>query len=92
MDRYSRYTDVAFPPRMTSFTVTGKLKNIFAQHGVPETIVADNGSQFSPEFRSFSKQWNFQHIAIVLTTLDLMVPQREQSRLWRRSRNRMIFS
>ena len=40
-----------------------KFKSIFAQHGIPETLVTDNGRQFiSREFKKFSKEWNFQHI------------------------------
>ena len=56
VDYYSRYVDVAFLPGMTSSTVIGKLKNIIAWHGVPETVVSDSGAKFSSvEFHSLSK-------------------------------------
>jgi len=39
------------------------LRKLCAQHGVPETIVSDNGTQFtSHEFREFCKANAFIHI------------------------------
>ena len=53
VDYYSRYIDVTYLPSLTSATVIGKLKNFFSHHGVPETVVSDNGTQFcSAEFRT----------------------------------------
>lgn len=63
MDYYSRYLDVAYLPDTTSRTVILKLKNIFARHGIPETLVSDNGTQFtSAEFQAFSRDWCFKHV------------------------------
>ena len=40
-----------------------KLKSQFAGHGIPETCVSDNGSQFtSTEFKEFGRHWNFVHV------------------------------
>ena len=40
-----------------------KLKNLFARHGIPETVVSDNGTQFSStEFQDFATSWNFSHV------------------------------
>ena len=40
-----------------------KLKSQFAGHGIPETCVSDNGSQFtSTEFKKFGRHWNFVHV------------------------------
>lgn len=47
VDYYSRYIDVNYLPSLTSATVIGKLKNFFSHHGVPETVVSDNGTQFT---------------------------------------------
>ena len=39
------------------------LKSIFARHGIPETVVADNGPQYSSAaFGDFSKQYEFDHV------------------------------
>ena len=63
LDYYSRYIDVTYLPSLTSATVIGKLKNFFSHHGVPETVVSDNGIQFSSaEFRTFADRWNFSHV------------------------------
>ncbi|GFO23819.1 Pol polyprotein [Plakobranchus ocellatus] len=35
----------------------------FSQHGIPETVMSDNGRQFtSQEFKTFATAWNFHHI------------------------------
>ena len=62
VDYYSRYLEISHLPRITTNTVVGKLKNIFAHHGIPELLVTDNGRQFtSSEFKAFSQQWQFRH-------------------------------
>jgi hypothetical protein len=63
IDYYSRYLEISFLPRITADVVISKLKNIFAHHGVPETLVTDNGRQFtSSEFQEFARQWGFHHV------------------------------
>ena len=48
---YSRYVELALLSR-TSASVIEHLKSFFACHGVPETVVSDNGSQYkSTEFQ-----------------------------------------
>ena len=38
------------------------LKELFSEHGIPETIRSDNGPQFaSHQFTKFAKEWNFDH-------------------------------
>ena len=63
VDYYSRYIDLAHLPKITSSTVVNKVKNSFTHHGIPETVISDNGTQFiSAEFKTFSVDWNFQHV------------------------------
>ena len=63
VDYYSSYLDICFLSKTTSLAVIGHLKKIFARHGAPETLVSDNGPQFSSsEFKAFSDFWNFQHV------------------------------
>ena len=52
VDAHSKWLEVV-PMLSTTSTVTiGKLRKIFATHGLPEMIVTDNGPQFiSEEFR-----------------------------------------
>jgi transposase InsO family protein len=46
---------------ITSDQVIGKMKNIFARWGVPETLVTDNGTQFtSQSFESLAHDYNFR--------------------------------
>ncbi|KAL4008088.1 hypothetical protein ACER0C_001940 [Sarotherodon galilaeus] len=45
-----------------SATVITHLKSQFARHGIPETVISDNGPQFSShEFQDFAKEWEFCH-------------------------------
>ena len=40
-----------------------ELKIFFTQHGVPDTLVTDSGTQFSsPEFAVSARTWNFDHV------------------------------
>ena len=58
---FSRYLDIAHLPSTSSTTVITRMKNIFAQHGIPEAIFTDNGSQLvSKEYIHFSEQWGFK--------------------------------
>ena len=46
----------------TSPKVIAHLKSVFARHGIPKSLVSDNGLQFaSKKFRQFLKDWEIQY-------------------------------
>ena len=47
VDYYSRYIEVAKLSATTAHSVISHMKSIIARHGIPETVVSHNGSQFS---------------------------------------------
>ena len=60
---YSNYIEVARLTSITSRSMIRELQIIFSRFGIPDTLVTDNGSQFScAEFVAFAKSWGFQHI------------------------------
>ncbi|CAH8288100.1 unnamed protein product [Schistosoma rodhaini] len=63
VDSFSKWPEI-LPIAPPSTTRTIQLLNqIFAQHGLPETIVTDNGSQFtSSQFREFCLQNSINHV------------------------------
>ena len=66
-DYYSRYFEICHLPLITSEVVIGRMNNIFAHHGVPETVVTDDGRQFTAsEFQRLSDQWGFTFTTGVL--------------------------
>ena len=61
-DYYSNYIEVARLNNLTSRAVIKEFKAIFARFGVPDTLVTDNGPQFSSaEFAVFATTWMFEH-------------------------------
>ncbi|UYV71047.1 K02A2.6-like, partial [Cordylochernes scorpioides] len=50
--------------RLTASVVVRSCKSIFARHGIPETVVSDNGTQFGAarEFANFARQYGFTHV------------------------------
>lgn len=64
-DYFSRYLEIARLNPLTSKTIIGKLREIFARWGIPEEIVSDNGGQFtSTYFKEFAKQYGFTHTTV----------------------------
>ena len=63
VDYYSRYPEVVQLHATTSAAIVNALKSIFGRHGIPSTLVTDNGPQFNcSTFRQFSSQYRFHHI------------------------------
>ena len=63
VDYYSRYWEIVLLNSTTSMAVINKLKQVFARHGIPETVKSDNGPQYSSsEFAMFATNWKFLHV------------------------------
>lgn len=63
VDYYSDFFEIDYLQGTTSRDVIYKVKAHFACHGIPDTVMSDNGPQFSSEeFKNFSKRWGFKHI------------------------------
>jgi transposase InsO family protein len=63
VDAFSKYPEVVPVPHITSRQTVTALRKLGAQHGAPETIVSDNGPQFtSQEFKDFCVANAINHI------------------------------
>ena len=63
IDYFSRFVEVVKLKTTTSASIIEVLKPIFARFGIPETLMSDNGPQYSSqEFANFAKTYDFCHI------------------------------
>ena len=63
VDYFSRYPEIMKLTSTTSLSIISALKGIFARHGIPETVVSDNGPQYSSqEFAEFAQAYSFHHV------------------------------
>ena len=63
VDYYTRYIEIARLNRPTTAEVVTHLKYIFARHGILETLISDNGPQYSSrEFSEFAAEYEFCHV------------------------------
>ena len=63
VDYFSDFVEVTELEDTTSHAVIQALKEQFSRHGIPDTVVLDNGSQYSSqEFHEFSLSWEFNHV------------------------------
>ncbi|XP_046860168.1 uncharacterized protein LOC124453393 [Xenia sp. Carnegie-2017] len=47
----------------TAEDVINHMKSIFSRHGIPETVVSDNGPQYAAAvFSKFAEEWGFTHL------------------------------
>ena len=59
VDYYSKYPEIT---KLCDTTCRGA-ESTFARHGIPVSVVSDNGPQYaSGEFRGFSESWEFEHV------------------------------
>lgn len=62
VDYFSQFIEVDYLPVSDSETIVYKLKSHFARHGIPTTLISDNGPQFTAEhFQQFTRGWNISH-------------------------------
>ena len=64
VDYLSNFFEVDALQTTTSSVIIRKLKRHFARYGIPDTLVSDNGPQFTAtEFKDFAKSWSFEHVS-----------------------------
>lgn len=63
VDYRSRYPEVITLRSTSADAVISAIKSTFARHGIPVTVVSDNGPQFSCKaFEDFGKTYGFTHV------------------------------
>ena len=63
VDYFSGYFEVQDMSSTTSTSVITVLKSWFSRHGIPMTLISDNGPSFNSEdFKAFSVEWDFHHV------------------------------
>ena len=63
VDYYSRFIEIARLNRLTADEVIARTKSIFARHGIPETVISDNGPQYASEaYKKFAEEYQFKHV------------------------------
>ncbi len=63
IDAHSKWIEGIQIPSSSSLAVIQKLRTLFAQFGIPETIVSDNGACFtSAEFEAFVQNNGIHHV------------------------------
>ncbi|KAI4891972.1 hypothetical protein NFI96_009139, partial [Prochilodus magdalenae] len=63
IDYYSNFPEIALLSSTTASTVIMHMKSIFARHGIPKTVVSDNGPCYScKEWQQFASHYGFNHV------------------------------
>ena len=66
IDAHSKWLEVFPMTSATTFSTVQHLRQLFAQFGIPQTIVTDNGTQFtSTDFKQFCTSNGIHHIPVV---------------------------
>ena len=63
-DYYSKFVIMKkLNANTTTKAIVGQLRAIFAEHGIPEKLVTDNGPQFAgEEFQNFCESYEFDNV------------------------------
>ena len=59
VDYFSKYPEVCCLENKTARCVISHLKSMFARHGFPDELIADNMQFGSADMRQFASQWDF---------------------------------
>ena len=71
VDYYSKYPELCrLGQQKNASVVISHVKSVFARHGIPEEVIADNMPFNSVKFRSFAEEWGFK-----ITTSSPRYPQ-----------------
>ena len=63
VDYYSWFLVIRKISNFTSKTIITQFKSIFAEFGIPKTVISDCGTQYiSQEFQDFTRLWQIEHI------------------------------
>uniref|UniRef100_A0A672FWU0 Integrase catalytic domain-containing protein n=1 Tax=Salarias fasciatus TaxID=181472 RepID=A0A672FWU0_SALFA len=63
IDYYSNFPEIALLTSTIATNVITHVKSIFARHGIPKTVVSDNGPCYNgKEWQQFSMQYGFHHV------------------------------
>ena len=62
VDYYSEYPEISMQHDKTASSVITSMKSVFARHGVPDEIMANNMPFSSKDMAKFAKDWNFNII------------------------------
>lgn len=63
MDYYSNFPEMVLLANATSTCVITHAKSIFGRHGIPHTVLSDNGPCFSgKEWQRFAGKYDFKHV------------------------------
>ena len=66
VDYFSRYPEAIKLNGTTSGNIIQALKAMFSHHGIPQTVISDNGPQYSSqEFKTFAREYNFSHVTSI---------------------------
>ena len=62
VDYHSRWVEIKLLPTQTAKSVIAAAKELFATHGIPDTVISDNGPCFSAvPFQEFAAKYGFVH-------------------------------
>ena len=63
VDYHSRWVEIKLLPTQTAKCVIAAAKELFATHGIPDTVISDNGPCFSAVlFQEFAAKYGFVHM------------------------------